>query len=151
MYVSQFISFWVHAECVQCSPPEQTCWPSLSICITFSALLIFLFDLFIFLRRRLSRILKLVQAICLHCPLMLQAEQSGNNKLRLYELLIHTPHYIWPDKGGIFKSCPRVPKLCVLILRVGGDVWRWLCGHVCCKLLMGDWAEVPNLWGSNAF
>ena len=112
----------IHLILVQavCAPPEQTCWPSLIIDSIFSAL--FLFDLFIFLRRRLSRILKLVQAICLHCPLMLQAEQSANYMLRLYELLIHTPHYIWPDKGGIFKSCPRVPKLCVLILRVGGDV-----------------------------
>ena len=28
--------------------------------------------------------------------------------------------YIWADKGGIFKSCPRVPKLRILILRGWG-------------------------------
>ena len=37
----------------------------------------------------------------------------------------------WGGKGGIFKSCPRV---LIWLLGVGGDVWRWLCRHMCRKI-----------------
>ena len=49
------------------------------------------------------------------------------NSIKSYDLTPPSPAlcYVRVDKGGIFKSCLCVLKVCIWLWGVGGNVWRW--------------------------
>ena len=65
----------------------------------------------------------LVRAKCVRCLWLLQEEHSGNYEQSDFltkRIFPCTVWHIWADKGGIFKSCPWVLKLCICLPRGWG-------------------------------